>query len=82
MSSFGVAMPRLLIFHHFKHTCTTKAFEHFGRIVLVARLRQRQSEAKKPPNVGRQGHQVFVAAPYPFKRFLVCGHGWYVYELV
>ena len=63
-----------IVFHHLKHPGTAKALEHFGCIVLVTRLCQRQSEAEKPPNVRRQGHQVFVAATNPFKGLFVCGH--------
>ena len=75
MSSFGVAMPRLLflkavkdrhslgklhgvhgtvsaahiVFHHRQHPGTAKALEHFGRVMHVTRLRQRQCIAKKSP---------------------------------
>ena len=60
-----------IVLHNFKHPCTTKALEHFGGIMLVACLCQRQSKAKQSPNLSRQGHQVFVAATDPFKRLFV-----------
>ena len=101
MSSFGVAMPRLLfflkamkykhslnkfhgvdravstaclIFNHLQHTGTAKTFEHFGGIVSVARLRQRQSKAEIATDINRQRHQVFVAAAYLTKWLFLARH--------
>jgi hypothetical protein len=50
--------------------------------VLIARLGQRQSKTKKPPNIGRQGHQIFVAAANPFKGFFIEGYGLNIHEVV
>ena len=54
-----------IVFHQLQHACTTKALEHFGRIVFVAPLREVQRMAKELAHLQRQGHQVFFAAANP-----------------
>jgi predicted nucleotidyltransferase len=57
-------------------------WQHLGCIVLIARLGQRQRKTKKPPNIGRQGHQIFVAAANPFKRLFINWRGLNIREMV
>ena len=45
-----------------------------GRIVLVAHLGQRQRITETPTHVGRQRHQILVAARDPFERFFFIDH--------
>ena len=58
-----------IVFADLQHADTTEALEHLRCIVLVAHLCQRQRVTEPPTHVGRQRHQILVAAPDLFERF-------------
>ena len=63
-----------IVLDDLQHAGTAEALEYLGRIVLVAQLSQRQRITETPTHVGRQRHQILVAARDPFERFLFIDH--------
>ena len=63
-----------IVFNKLKYSRTAKALEHLRRIVPITGLSKGKRVTEESPYVGRQCHQVFVAAGYPFERLFVVAH--------
>lgn len=65
-----------IVFDDLQHAGTTEPLEHLCCVILIAYLRQRERVTETATHVGRQRHQILVAARDPFERFFfVCHDG-------
>src|SRR5688500_13328475 len=67
----------IVIRHHFKYPCPTKAFERFGVKMLIAALGEVQRIAHHLAHLLRKTTQLIVRRTHPEKRFGLrrSGHG-------
>jgi len=55
-----------IVFDNLEHSGASESLKHLRCIMLIAGLSKRQCVTEESPHIGRQPHQVPVAATYPF----------------